>query len=247
MNAMVKAAPEMGLARYDAARYALQEAVAVDEVKGIRDKALAMAAYAKQAGDTALIEMATEIRVRAERKAGQMLAEMPKAKGTVLSGRDSFGGAQKEPPKNTPTLAELGVTKKQSSRWQKLAAVPDEDFERAVTAAKEVAGEVTARAIVEHRNQQKEAKPKPVKTDQRDAEISGLRAELCESRANAAELAAMVEASDFAALPDDGPAKEIKRLLDELAVVKSQRDSYMTKCNELIKSVKYWKKRAGEK
>ena len=32
------------------------------------------------------------------------------------------------------------MTKNESSRWQKLAAVPDEQFEQAVTAAKEVAG-----------------------------------------------------------------------------------------------------------
>lgn len=132
----------MNLVRYDAARHALQQAVAVDEVKDIRDKAQAMAAYAKQAKDTELVEWATEIKVRAERRAGQMLAEMPKNNGQLLR------GSIVRPREESKTLDEIGISKTQSSRWQKLAAVPDDQFEQAVTAAKEVAGEVTTAAML---------------------------------------------------------------------------------------------------
>jgi chromosome segregation ATPase len=92
--------------------------------------------------------------------------------------------------------------------------------------------------------------PKPAKqpkADPRDAEIERLREELAESRDNARELSAMVEASDFAAQGEASAAKQIKRLLDEIATLKSQRDGYMTKCNELIKTVKHWKNKAGAK
>lgn len=137
------------LTKYDAARYALSVAVEVDEVKDIRDKAEAMAAYARQAKDTELVQWATEIKVRAERRAGQMLAEMPKASGSAGLGRPKIGGNTVVPPKSTDkTLADIGITKNESSRWQKLAAVSEEQFEHAVAAAKEVAGEVTTAAML---------------------------------------------------------------------------------------------------
>jgi len=127
------------LVRYDAARHALQVAVSVDEVKDIRDKAQAMAAYARQAHDTALVEWATEIKVRAERRAGELLrANGVKAGNPQLSKDTTIA----------PKLAELGISRDQSSRWQKLAAVSEDKFEQAVAAAKEIAGEVTTAAML---------------------------------------------------------------------------------------------------
>jgi ParB family chromosome partitioning protein len=121
---------------YDTARFALAEARRVDEVKDIRDKALALAEYAKQAKDTELLAHATEIRLRAERRAGELLAEAPKASGGEHGGRPKIDGSRSQPSTSTPTLAEMGVTKAQSSKWQKLAALPDEKFEVRVEHAK---------------------------------------------------------------------------------------------------------------
>ena len=126
----------MKLIRYEAARSALQAAQSVDEVKDIRDKAQAMAAYARQAKDTELVEWATEIKVRAERRAGELLHETG-----LLEGR----------PKKASTdtrLSDLGISYDQSSRWQKLAAIPEDRFEQAVAAAKETAREVTTAALL---------------------------------------------------------------------------------------------------
>ena len=61
--------------------------------------------------------MASEIKIRAERRAGELLADMDKAKG----GWPSCGGSRRAPPQEPPTLADLNITKKQSSQWQVMA------------------------------------------------------------------------------------------------------------------------------
>ena len=124
------------LIRYDAARRALAGAHRVDEVKRIRDKAVAMQCYAKQAKDTSLITQATEIRMRAERRAGELLIEMAERKERH-SGRAHTRtvGSRAATPRAEPKLADLGINKTQSSRWQRLATLDADIFEVKVAAA----------------------------------------------------------------------------------------------------------------
>lgn len=139
------------LIRYEAARNALAEAHRVDEVKDIRDKAEAMAAYARQAKDSELIQYATEIKVRAERRCGELLARTEK----------NTGGRPLENPSDdargsSPTLRDMGLTYDESSRYQQLAAMPADHFETAVATAKATAGEVTTAFML---REAKAAKP----------------------------------------------------------------------------------------
>jgi hypothetical protein len=148
-----------GLIKYDAARRALAEACRIDEVKDIRDKAKAMQVYAQQAKDRDLIEHATEMRMRAEIRAGELLREMAERKerhdGKNLNGKTVLG-SPRATPEGAPKLSDLGVTKTQSSRWQRLAALSPERQEEKIETAKR-----KAEAAVEPQK----PKRKPVSND----------------------------------------------------------------------------------
>lgn len=70
------------------------------------------------------------------------------------------------------------------------------------------------------------------------AEIVDLRGELNEARDAAADLAEQVESYDKATAGEAEAAKEMTRLKQQLRVVESQRDQYMTTCNELRRQVR---------
>jgi hypothetical protein len=116
-------------ARYDAMCRAIDAAYEVDEVKDIRDKAIALEAYSKQARNKEAERRAREIRLRAERKAGKLLRAMKKAKGAAQPGIGRAGGTRSDGP---TALRDLGISKEQSSNWQKLADVPEDEFEAAL-------------------------------------------------------------------------------------------------------------------
>ena len=65
-------------------------------------------------------------RCKRERRAGQMIGEMEKAKGA--RGNPGGQGAAIVPlhDASTQTLADLGISHDQSSRWQKLAAIDNQ-------------------------------------------------------------------------------------------------------------------------
>ncbi|MEY2686857.1 MAG: hypothetical protein RL375_1055 [Pseudomonadota bacterium] len=152
-----KATMSASLIKYEAARTALAEAHRVDEVKDIRDKAEAMAAYARQAKDSELIQYATEIKVRAERRCGELLARTEKSRGAAEPGTARGTTRSNDATASTPTLAQMGLTKDESSRYQQLAAMPADHFETAVATAKATAGEVTTAFML------REAKRMPAK------------------------------------------------------------------------------------
>lgn len=116
---------EPKLVRYEAMCSAIDACESLDEAKEIRDKAIALAAYAKQALNRDNERKCCEIRIRAERRAGQLLKETAK-NGQRRSGH---GNQKAESRQSTPKLADHGISKDQSSDWQKLAEIPKKRFE----------------------------------------------------------------------------------------------------------------------
>lgn len=73
---------------------------------------------------------AAELKVRAERKLGEITRDMPKNEGSKgqLIGPGIIGSNNVLPPIDTPTYSELGLDKMAVSRWQAIASVPEERF-----------------------------------------------------------------------------------------------------------------------
>ena len=124
------------LANYHAARTALAEAHRVDEVKDIRNQAAAMEYYAVQAKDTELSRWATEIRLRAERRLGELIAEQPKANGArePHTNRGTTRVASKP-----ASLAAQGIDKNLAHRARQAAAMPEEKYEAKIKRQTELA------------------------------------------------------------------------------------------------------------
>lgn len=129
------------LIRYDAMCRAIDEAYQIDEVKEIRDKAIAVEVYSRQAKNIEAERRACEIRLRAERKVGELRRQEEKNKGAATPPPERGNRF----PTNAERRKELGISKKQDERWQKLAQVPQEEFEAALAAP----GVPTTSSIIE--------------------------------------------------------------------------------------------------
>lgn len=140
--------PETSLALMSRASQLLAEATTVQKAKELKDLALTAADWAKRKGlgDEA-IQHARRYAVLAERQMGELLNATPRAKGTDRGGRKSKLDGSRELPSNAePTLAELGITKRESSEAQMLASLPDAEFSEIESGKKTV-----ARAKKEHK------------------------------------------------------------------------------------------------
>lgn len=134
------------LVHFDAARRELALATSIDEVKMLRDKAEALRQYVRQQG--ASLEMqnqCAEIKLRAERKAGELLAGVERIPGlrTDLTSRHDDAKSYRQ------TLDNADVKEATARRWQAEASVPEGVFERHVAEVKAAGEELTSVGVVQ--------------------------------------------------------------------------------------------------
>lgn len=132
---------------YESAKSALANCASIDECQTWADKAAALASYAKQADDDELMKMATRIRDRAIRRAGELLKQIEPASGARSDlGRATTRGS---------IASEAGMSPHQAKQAIRVASIPQAEFEAQV----ESASPPTVTALAE---QGKKPAPKPV-------------------------------------------------------------------------------------
>jgi hypothetical protein len=123
-----------GIAEYRLARAQLEAATRFEDVKKMHDTLEALRAYAAAAKDRQMENLAGELRMRAERKAGQLLIDSRQNGSRQIGGRPLRGEPLETIPTGRvsnliPTLKELGVTGKEAMYWQEIAELSDTEFE----------------------------------------------------------------------------------------------------------------------
>lgn len=118
--------------KYDVARTALAEANSIDDVKVLADKTEALQHYAKQIHDTDMEIWLAEIKIRAKRKLGELTKEIPKSEPKNQYSADGSVATSKK-----QQLDNAGISQREASRCEKLAAIPDNDFDAIFDKAKE--------------------------------------------------------------------------------------------------------------
>jgi len=111
-------------ASQDAASKALADAHRVDEAKQLYRKAEAVWVYAQRSGDYELQNEAAEIRLFAQRRAGELMAEMTSQLGSRGPGRprrDEAKVGRSNGGIYAVTLEEIGVTEDHPSKWHQFA------------------------------------------------------------------------------------------------------------------------------
>lgn len=88
------------------------------------------------AKDTELFNILSEQRLRTQRVLGKVLSETEKNKGAAGTGNNQYQELRSTDT-TTPKLSDLGLTKDQSSDYQKIASIPDDQWENFISEKKQ--------------------------------------------------------------------------------------------------------------
>jgi len=258
------------LVKYDAACRALADAVSIDEVKEFRDQSEALRAYAKQAKNKQLEIQAAEIRIRAERRIGELMAAQRDSGAMSEGGRPSDKtGSQTDPVFAPPTLAEVGIDKHLADRARKYAAIPEVEFDgivgdwrkkvetenQKVTVNLLAAGEKAQQSTPAHKpyapdpHAKLRAEYRKLTDEAREDDWINLRLEITEAGARIAKQRSQISdlkqtVKDLSEGSDMGA--KISRLMEQLGAAKFTRDEAMRKAKAMEYRLKQAEKRADQ-
>ena len=144
--------------RYQIASKALADMVRIDEVKQIRDKAIAMQEYARRSNDHDLVDNAVEVRAQATLRLNELIAEA-KASGRLATGtrgqlagkkagtsagkgkgtgktkaktKAASGGVAETPPEGIVKLSDYKIDKNLLKEMHKLGKMTKKEFDAEV-------------------------------------------------------------------------------------------------------------------
>jgi methylase of polypeptide subunit release factors len=113
----------------------LAEAKSFTQVRRIADEMEHVKLYGRQVKDRRLIAEATDVQTRAERRLGELIAAA-KERGWIREGRPGKSAETVEGQRQF-RLDEAGIDRDLSSRAQRLAELPSEEFEQGVAAVRD--------------------------------------------------------------------------------------------------------------
>ena len=129
--------PDTVLQKLDRCAVLLAECRTAEQAKRLADVSEAARVYAKRVGASReVVNQAAEYKLRAERRLGEILAITERAKRPPGPGRGKVGSPAVPTLSDVATLSDMGLSKKVSSRAQKLAAVSADIFEAKIAQAK---------------------------------------------------------------------------------------------------------------
>lgn len=111
---------DIALPRYERMCKAIAVCHRIDEVKSIHDKAAALRAYSRQLHNKDAEIQFAEIKVRAERRCGQLMEELKQSGARAANGQTRG---------TTLKIRDLGMSQMDAHRFRQTAAIPEERFE----------------------------------------------------------------------------------------------------------------------
>ena len=117
---------------YQNAIVALKQCDEIDEVKDFKDKMAAATLYYKQSKDIRLLNYATRIKLRAERRLGELIKQFDGRPHNALKQNDVNVNLLSQ----ESIIKSIGITERQKTDSIRLANIPEEKFEQLIESEK---------------------------------------------------------------------------------------------------------------